>query len=360
MVAGRPALWFFILLLSATAAAAANEANTCNRPLAEIFREVSPGVLLVSAIRVNPFAVADRVGGAVGSGFVIDGEGHVLTAAHVVFASNHVTVSDGDGAATIAELVGLDPILDLALLKVPQPPEPVPALAFGDSDALEIGTAVAAIGSAFGLEKTLTQGIVSGLNRRISESTMGWLQPMIQIDAAVGLGMSGGPLLDRCGHVVGVIAMAMTDAGTIGFAVPSNLVKNVVPQLKDYGRVIRPWYGVYGRIVDPLALMAFGYPPIGGFLVETVEPGSPAAVAGLRGGSLPVRIGFEEYILGGAVLIRVNDTPMTDMEGVLELAMGLKVGDTVAVEYFQDGEVHKAELTLTERPLLPSDLARWQ
>lgn len=361
MIAGRPALWFSILLLSATAAAAAADgATACDRPLPEIFRDVSPGVLVVSAIRVNPFAVADRVGGAIGSGFVIDDEGHVLTAAHVVYASSHITVSDGDGGITIAGLVGLDPILDLALLKVPPPARPIPALAFGDSDALEIGTEIAAIGSSFGLEKTLTQGIVSGLNRRISESTMGWLQPLIQIDAAIGLGMSGGPLLDRCGRVVGILAMAMTDAGTVGFAVPSNIVQNVVPQLKQHGRVIRPWYGVYGRIVDPLALLAFGYPPVRGFLVETVEPGSPAAAAGLRGGSLPVRIGFEEYILGGAVLIRVNDTPMTDAEGVVNLALELEVGDTVAIEYFQDGEVRRAELTLTERPLLPSDLARWQ
>jgi len=360
MIIGRPALWLSILFLSATAAAAADEATSCNRSLPEIFREVSPGVLVVSAIRVNPFSVADRVGGAVGSGFMIDGDGHVLTAAHVVFASNHITVSNGDGGTAIAELVGLDPILDLALLKAPPPEQPIPALTFGDSDALEIGAAVAAIGSAFGLDKTLTQGVVSGLNRRISESTMGWLQPMIQIDAAVGHGMSGGPLLDRCGHVVGVIAMAASEAGTIGFAVPSNLVKEIIPQIKDHGRVIRPWYGVYGRVVDPLALMAFGYPPIRGFLVETVEPGSPAALAGVRGGSLPVRIGFEEYILGGAVLTRVNDTPMTDMAGVMKLALGLKVGDTVVIEYFQDGEMHKVELTLTERPLLPADLARWR
>lgn len=360
MVAGRPALWISILWLSAGLAGTLNAAETCDRQLSEIFQDVSAGIIAVSAIRVDPFAVSGRVRGGVGSGFVIDDEGHVITAAHVVFASSHITVSNGDGTTAIAELVGLDPILDLALLRAPLPEGTVPALVLGDSDALEIGVEIAAVGSAFGLEKTLTRGIVSGLNRRISESTMGWLQPLIQIDAAVGPGMSGGPLLDRCGRIVGVVAMALSDSGTIGFAVPSNLVKSIVPQLKAHGRAIRPWYGVYGRIVNPLALMVFGYPPVDGFLVETVEPGSPAAMAGLRGGSVPVRIGFEEYLLGGALLIRVNDTPMTDIDVIMKLALSLEVGDTVAVEYFQDGEMHEAELTLAERPLMPSDFARWE
>lgn len=338
----------------------AEDTVPCHKSLPETFREVSPSVLAVSAIRVDPFAADERVAGNVGSGFVIDDAGHVLASAHVVFNSSAITLFNGGDAHALAELVGLDPILDIAILKAPLAEKPMAPLRLGDSAALEIGEAVAAIGSSFGLEKTLTRGIVSGLNRHISESSMGWLQPLIQTDAAIGPGMSGGPLLNRCGEVVGVISRMMLDGNGAGFAVPSNLIREAVPQLIEHGRVIRPWYGVYGKFVDPMTLLRFGYPPIQGFLVETVEPGSPAAEAGLRGGSLPVHIGFEPFILGGDILVAVNGTPITEIETVMRLVRSLKVGDRVTIAFVQDGELHESELTLTERPLLPSDVARWK
>jgi len=357
----RETLLLSILCLSAAGAAAAEEeAAACRKSLPDIFQEAAPSVVVVSAVKVDPFAVAERVSGAVGSGFVVDAEGHVLTSAHVVYGSSNIMVSDGNGGVAAAELVGLDPILDLALLKAPPPPEPIAPLRLGDSDALRIGEEVAAIGRSFGMEKTLTRGIVSGLNRRLSETTMSWLQPLIQTDAAISAGMSGGPLLDTCGAVVGVTTLMVVDGGAAGFAVPANLVREVLPQLIEHGRAIRPWHGVYGQFVGSLMLMTLGYPPLDGFLVETVEPGSPAEEVGLRGGSLPLRIGLELFILGGDLIVRANDMPMSDVESVLQLARGLKVGDTVTLEYFREGEMHKAELTLTERPLLPSDFARWE
>lgn len=361
-MAWRVTLLLSILCLSAAGEVAAVEeaALPCRKPLPDIFAEASPGVLVVSAIKVDPFAVTERVSGAVGSGFVIDGDGHVLTSAHVVFGSNNIMVSNGDGAAAAAKLVGLDPIFDLAVLKVPQPPERITPLRLGDSDALRIGEDVAAIGRSFGMEKTLTRGVVSGLNRRISETTMSWLQPLIQTDAAIGPGMSGGPLLNSCGEVVGVITLMAVDGQSTGFAVPANLVRQVLPQLIEHGRVIRPWHGIYGQFVGALTLMTLGYPPLEGFLVETVEPGSPAEQIGLRGGGLPVRIGMLHFIVGGDLIVRANETPLSDVESILKMARGLKVGDRVTLSYYREGEMQQAELILTERPILPSDFARWE
>lgn len=352
-------LSLFFISVNATVTTA-DESKPCEKDFPEIFRLTSPSVVAVSAIRVDPFAVDERIAGSTGSGFVLDEAGHILTSAHVVYGSSTITLSDGGNGFTFAELAGLDPILDLAILKAPLPAEPMVPLQLTDSDSLEVGQTVAAIGSSFGLDRSLTRGIVSGLDRRISESSMGWLQPLIQTDASIGPGMSGGPLLNLCGEVVGVITRRMQSGNGAGFAVPSNLVRDAVTQLIEHGRVIRPWYGVYGKFVDPLTLMSFGYPPIKGFLVETVEPGSPAAQAGLRGGSLPLRIGFQSYILGGDILTQVNGTPTTNIETVMQLARTLKVGDKISIEFLQDGELRQRELTLIERPLLPSDVARWQ
>jgi putative serine protease PepD len=187
---------------------------------------------------------------------------------------------------------------------------------------------------------------------------MSYLLPYIQTDAAINPGSSGGPLVDRCGKVIGINTAMLRIAENIGFAVPANVARRVVPELVERGRVIRAWHGIYGRMVDPELLMFFNVPLVEGFLVETVEPGSPAELAGLRGGTVPVIIGAETFILGGDIITKVNGNAIKDIQTVMRLVGQLKVGDTMKVEYFRDGETLTAEAVLPERPILPSDIAR--
>jgi S1-C subfamily serine protease len=328
--------------------------------LSQIFKDVSPSVVFISTVQVNPFRVAGRARGGFGSGFLIDGEGHILTNAHVVHGATLIVVSTAAGEGARAEVVGTDPVLDLAVLRVPGwgPPPSAPQL--GSSTPLEIGEEVVAIGHSFGLERSMTRGIVSGLDRRLQEMTTSWLQPLIQTDAAINPGMSGGPLLDSCGNVVGVNSMTLMEAENIGFSVPIDLVKAVLPELIEKGRVSRPWHGVYGQIIEPLLLQQFGHPAPNGSLVETVEPGSPAEKIGLRGGVIPVRFGFRLILMGGDIITKVNDTPLTDIDTVVEVVQSFKVDDKISIEYYREGRRFTAEVTLPERPLLPGDTARFE
>lgn len=332
----------------------------CARPLTQIFKDVSPSVVFISTVQVNPFKVAGRARGGIGSGFLIDEEGHILTNAHVVHGATLIVVSTADGEGTRAEVVGSDPVLDLAVLRVPYWMSPPAALQLGSSAALETGEEVMAIGHSFGLEQSVTRGIVSGLNRRLQESTTSWLQPLIQTDAAINPGMSGGPLLDSCGKVVGVNSMTLVEAENVGFSVPVDLVKAVLPELIEKGRVSRPWHGVYGQIIEPLLLQQFGHPAPKGLLVETVEPGSPAENIGLRGGVIPVRFGFRLILMGGDIITKVNDTSLTDIDTVVDVLRSFKVGDKISIEYFREGRILTAEVTLPERPLLPGDTAQFE
>jgi putative serine protease PepD len=332
----------------------------CARPLTQIFKDVSPSVVFISTVNVNPFKVAGRARGGVGSGFLIDGEGRILTNAHVVHGATLIVVSTADGEGRKAEILGTDPVLDLAVLHVPGWASPPAPLELGSSAALEIGEEVTAIGNSLGLEQTVTRGIVSGLNRRLLESTISWLQPLIQTDAAINPGMSGGPLLDSCGNVVGINSMMITDAENIGFSVPIDMAKAVLAELIEKGRVSRPWHGVYGQIIEPLLLQQFGHPAPKGLLVETVEPGSPADKVGLRGGVIPVRFGFRLILMGGDIITKVNDTTLTDIDTVVEVVRSFKVGDKIRIEYYREGHRLAAEVTLPERPLLPGDTTRFE
>jgi serine protease Do len=234
----------------------------------------------------------------------------------------------------------------------------LPPLVLGDSDAIRIGEGVMAVGNSFGLGQTVTTGIVSGANRVLPITPMSYLLPFIQTDAAINPGSSGGPLLNHCGEVIGINSAMLRIAENIGFAVSANVARRVIPELVEKGHVVRPWHGIYGRMVDLGLLMFFNVPMVQGFLVETVEPGSPAEKAGLRGGTVPVVIGAETFILGGDIITKVNDTAITDMRTVIEIAGKLKVGDMLKIEYVRNGETFVVEVVLPERPILPSDIAR--
>lgn len=338
------------LLCQGTAAAA----DCTPRPWPEVFREVAAAVVTVTSISIDPFAAVDRVSAHVGSGFIIDREGRILTNAHVIVQAHTVVVTLGEESAP-AQVLGLDPVLDLALLQAPLGPD-AHAARLGRSAGLQVGDDVMAIGNPLGLGRTATRGIVSALDRVVPRSSMSWLSPFIQTDAAINPGSSGGPLVDRCGEVVGITTGLLGSAQNVGFAVPIDLATDALPELLAHGRISRPWHGVFGRMVDPMLRLLVGAPPVDGFLVETIEPGSAAAKAGLSGGSLPIRIGGREILLGGDIITKVNGEPLPDLATVRRIVGALRVGDRVRIEYYRNGEVHEVEASLPERPPLASDL----
>ncbi len=343
------------IFLAAVAPAMAQQA--CERSPQTVFRDVSPTIVSVVAVSIDPFSLPERMHTVVGSGVVIDDAGHVLTNSHIVFGSSSIAVSTSLQEVTAAELVGADPIFDLAVLRLPPTERGLTAAALGDSDSLEIGQEVLAIGNAFGLGQAVTRGIVSGLDRVVRRSPTSWLAPLIQTDAAINAGNSGGPLVNLCGEVVGINTFRVEQGAGIGFSVPANVAKQAIPELIQHGRIKRPWHGINGKIVELPLQMLLRVPLVQGFLVETVEPGSAAEEIGLRGGSFPVRLGAEEYLLGGDIITRVNGEPLIDLQTAIRIVRSLKVGDKVSIEYFRDGRTLSAEVILPERPILPSDLS---
>jgi serine protease Do len=328
----------------------------CNKPLPELFNQVSPAVVFISAISIDPFKLNNRVNIAIGSGVIFNDEGLILTNSHVVFGKQAIFVTLDDGRKFPVILLGADPIYDLAILKIPNAPTELPKAVLGDSSKIQIGEEVIAIGNPLGLEQTLTRGVISGVNRIIQETQMTLMLPLIQTDAAINPGNSGGPLVNLCGEVIGINTATMSEAQNIGFAVPINLAKETIPELIKEGRVIRPWVGVNGKYVEKDAMAILNISLTEGFLIETVEPGSPAQKAGLRGGELPVMIGTLEILLGGDIITHINEMAIDSPEMIVKIYRSLKVGQKIALTYFRVGKKMEAEFIISERPILPSDL----
>jgi S1-C subfamily serine protease len=300
----------------------------------------------------------ERFNTVTGSGFIISTDGLVLTNAHVVFRHQGISVTLDDGRTTPAKLLGADPILDLAVLRLllPSTTPQFPMLALGDSDTTRVGEDVMVIGNPLGLDQTLTHGVISGLDQLLAEPPVGLPVSLLQTDAAINPGNSGGPLLNRCGEVIGITIAAITDAENIGFAIPINTVKRVLPQLIQQGRVIRPWFGAIGKMVDQELRDMLNLPLVNGFMVEAVEAGSPAEQAGLQGGDLLMAIAGEEFLFGGDIITMVNGQAASDAAKFLQLLHALKVGETVQLAFSREGKTHQVKFRLPERPLLPGDL----
>jgi S1-C subfamily serine protease len=328
-------------------------AQPCAEPLPAIYERVAPSVVAVQATRVNRSRLDRRFGNVVGSGVIIERDGQVLTNAHVVDGAASLVVTLDNGAKVSAKVLGLDTVLDLALLRV-EATDPLPAARLGDSATTKVGDEVVAIGSPVGLEQTMTRGIVSGLNRFLPGVSD---EPMIQTDAPINPGNSGGPLVDRCGRVIGINTLISQDAQSIGFAVPVNAAKSVLRDLRERGRVVRPWLGMQGREVDAKLATVVRLPITPGYLVEVVHEGSPADSAGVRGGSLAVVIEGEEYLLGGDILTAIDGAPVRSHQDYLARVKILRVGQRVRVTVVRDGRPRELTLTATERPRLPSDLS---
>ena len=295
-----------------------------------------------------------------GSGFFYDTEGHIVTNYHVVENAEELSVTLADGRVYSARTVGEDPSNDLAVIRIEAGVDDLPQpVALGDSDALRVGQFVVAIGNPFGQAGTLTVGVVSALGRIIESPDGRFIGEAIQTDAAINPGNSGGPLLDLRGRLIGVnsqiVSPSRASAG-IGFAVPANTVRRVIPQLIAHGRYPHPWMGVDYLPLRPEWAHAFrqagaDVPVDEGLLVLQVAPGGPADRAGIQGGDQIVRLGNVRIPLGGDIVTAINDEPMTgSREFVVYLETETEVGDTVQVTVIRDGEEQNAQVTLTERP----------
>jgi serine protease Do len=340
----------FVLLACSVGAAAA---QPCTEPLAVIFERVSPAVVSIQAMKINKIKPQRRFETVVGSGVIIERDGQILTNAHVVDGAASLLVTLDNGIKAPARVVGLDPVLDVALVRV-EHGGPLPVARLGDSSSVKVGDEVVAIGNPIGLDQTMTRGIVSGLNRVLPGISD---EAMIQTDAPINPGNSGGPLVDRCGQVIGINTLISEDAQSIGFAVPINAARGSLRELRDAGRVIRPWLGMQGRAVDATLASVVRMPISPGYLVEVVFDGSPADNAGIRGGNLAVIVQGEEYLLGGDILTAIQGTPIRTHQDYVNKVRTLKPGQRVRVTLMREGQPHDITLTVSERPRLPSDLA---
>jgi len=273
---------------------------------------------------------------ALGSGFVIDKEGHIVTNYHVVQGAADIEVSFSNQDTVTATLVGTDPSTDLALLEVDVDAQALTPLALADSDQVEVGDPVVAIGNPFGLERTVTAGIVSALQRQVRAPNNFTIDHVIQTDAPINSGNSGGPLIDADGRVIGVNSQIETANGAggnvgIGFAVPSNTVKSVVAQLLDDGKVDRAYLGVTLQEVDEDVASVLKLPADRGVLVGSVQPGSPAAKAGIEGGETQVVVAGESYQVGGDMIVTVDGKDVTSVDELREVVAAHEPGDSVKV-----------------------------
>jgi serine protease Do len=346
-----------LIALALLPAASAHAATECNQSIADLYDKKSPAVVRITSLSINPYRQEDRIEQMTGSGFIIDAKGLVMTNSHVVFGTQAVSVTLNDGTTLPAKLLGADPIFDLAILKIPQPQHgTLPVLGFGDSDKIRPGDVVVAIGNPMGLGQTITSGIVSALNRLLPERPRLLSWPMIQTDTPINLGNSGGPLLNLCGDVIGIASEILGNAQNIGFAIPSNLAVTVVAPLAEKGHLTRPWIGVDGSLIDAELRNIFALPLTDGFLVEAVEPGSPASVAGITGGSLPVKVGLRSLILGGDIIVAINDIALKDDDSLQRGLDLISIGARVKLKIFRQGKSFTTELKIPERPLQPGDV----
>ena len=295
-----------------------------------------------------------------GSGFVISKEGYILTNNHVVENAISVLVTFYDGTRLEAEIVGVDPDSDLAVIKVDAPPESLLPVTWGNSEQVKVGQRAIAIGNPFGLEGTLTTGIISALGRSLPALNRFRIPEIIQTDAAVNPGNSGGPLLNSDGEVVGVIsAIVPRQVGMgersflgVGFAIPSNLAQKVTPALIDSGHFAHPWVGISGNTVTPEIAQTMGLKDAQGALVISVLPGSPASKAKLRGGDQELALPEGGIIqVGGDVIVGVEDEEVRTFDDLISfLSRRGNVGDVITLKIIRNGEPMTVELTLEARP----------
>jgi S1-C subfamily serine protease len=306
----------------------------------------------------NPFGEpeAESGGTATGSGFVIDTEGHILTNNHVIEGASKVQVKLGDSEKEYeAEVVGADPGTDIALLKVEAPAKELHPLTLGHSSEVEVGDPVVAIGNPFGLDRTVTSGIVSALQRQIQAPNGFSINHVIQTDAAINPGNSGGPLIDSGGEVIGINSQIATGGGGdgnvgIGFAIPIDTIRAEIKDLETKGEVEHAFLGISGGTITPELAKALNLPVEQGVIVQQVVKDGPADKAGLEAGTTSATINGEEVRLGGDIITEANGKPLKSMEELVEVIQDSKPGDKLELKILRGGDEKTANVTLGTQP----------
>jgi S1-C subfamily serine protease len=319
--------------------------------LIEIFEKSEPGVVQVNVQKSIQVAGTSSVG----SGFVYDSNGHIITNAHVVSDARKIVVTFLDGRSYNAQLVGTDPFTDIAVIKVTVQNTLLHQLPIGDSSKLKVGEQIAAIGNPFGLSGSMTSGIVSQLSRLLPAQNSGFSIPdVIQTDAAINPGNSGGPLLNMRGEVVGINTAIQSSTGEftgVGFAIPSRTVEKIVPVLIKEGKYKHPWLGISGRDIDPDLAKVLGLKEARGFLIINVIENSPAAKAGLHGSTETVEVEGINYPTGGDIILSVDGKQVRKIDDILiHLQREKSIGDEITLEILRDGRTTNFVLILEERP----------
>ncbi|HUK94540.1 MAG TPA: trypsin-like peptidase domain-containing protein [Gaiellaceae bacterium] len=329
----------------------------------QIYRRAASGVVQVTATQVvtapsiDPFfgfpVPAKERQQALGSGFVIDKAGHIVTNYHVIEGSRSVKVSFSNNESMKASVVGSDPSTDIAVLKVVAHSRALTPLPLGNSDTVHVGDSVVAIGNPFGLERTVTAGIVSALQRVIQAPNEYSIDHVIQTDAALNKGNSGGPLLDARGTVIGVNSQIQSGTGSnvgVGFAVPIDTVKTVAAQIIKSGHAEHAFLGIRVQPVTPSVARLFRLRASQGLLVASVQPGSAAAKAGLRPGAQQVTVSGETYPLGGDLIVTADGIPLSSLDRLRDVIADKQPGDKVAFEIWRGDQHMTLHVKLGRQP----------
>ncbi|NLD38815.1 MAG: trypsin-like serine protease [Desulfatiglans sp.] len=317
-----------------------------------VFEESHPAVVNISTVTLSVNfwrQITPREGQ--GSGFIIDKGGYILTNNHVIEKAREIRVTLADGQKLPAELIGRDPYSDIAVIKIAQDKINV-VVPLGDSDKTKVGQKAIAIGNPFGLSHTLTTGIISALGRSIETADGIEIDEIIQTDAAINPGNSGGPLLNSNGEVIGINTAIFSMSGGnqgIGFAIPINRAKEIANNIITNGRVPRPWLGIESVAIDDQLAYALGFPTGYGLLVQKVFPNSPADQAGLRGGDRYAIIGGMQIVIGGDLVVSIDNEKITDNRRLVSILNRKKIGQKIAVEFYRGKNLMKQEIVLAER-----------
>ena len=333
----------------AASVTSSGEGNTIN----SIYKADGDGVAFIES------KVAEGVDS--GSGIVLDQEGHVLTNNHVVEGGEEIKVSfEAEGQMYPAEVVGTEPNKDLALLKVDAPASQLHPLKLGDSSKMEVGDPVVAIGNPFDLQRTVTSGIVSALQREIQAPDGVTIDNVIQTDAAINPGNSGGPLINSAGEVIGINSQIATggegsDGNVgIGFAIPINTAKEEISKLESGTADEHGYLGISGATITPELAKALNLPVEEGVLVQQVEEGGPAAAAGIQGATTAAEVEGQEFGLGGDIITAVNGEAIGSTEALVEAISDLHAGETVELTVVHENQTATVSVTLAERPATPA------
>ena len=326
------------------------ESESKTLSLIEIFEKSEPGVVRVN---IQKNETESEVGG-VGSGFVFDKKGHIITNAHVIDDATKTIVTFLDGRSYNAEIIGIDEYTDIGVIKVNADFKLLQPLSLGDSSNLQVGEPITAIGNPFGLSGSMTSGIISQIGRLLPSGSGYSIPDVIQTDAAINPGNSGGPLLNMRGEIVGINTAIQSTTGEftgVGFAIPSQTVAKIVPTLISEGEYKHPWIGISGRDIDPDMANILGLNDALGFLIITVVEDSPASEAGLLGSDKTITVEGREYSIGGDIILAVDGMDVRKIDDILIHLQRVKtVGDDMDLEILRDGRTTNVTIVLQERP----------